>query len=383
MALYFRKSVRVGPFRFNLSKSGVGVSAGIPGFRVGTGPRGHYVHAGMGGVYYRRSLSAAPARGRSARPSAVELAPSRQLSSTEIETDPTVGPHVEIDSGSAFAMADETAQELLDELSAKQRVRRTAPGVSVILLLAGLYLALGADIIPLILPLWATAVVWLILSQWDALRRTTVIMYDLTPEASGLFEQLVEGLTSVGSAQRLWHIAGTADVYDPKYHAGASSNVRRTRTEVKTALPPQLTCNIDVPSIAVGRQTLYFFPDRMLVFDSEGVGAVPYQELVARRDTTRFIESEAVSDDAKVVAHTWRYVNKSGGPDLRFNGNHQIPICMYETLHLTSAGGLNELLYASRVGAADSFVRALLKARREVRMARAQSPHSQVGPKRR
>lgn len=37
MGLYLRKSVRVGPLRFNLSKGGVGVSAGIKGFRVGTG----------------------------------------------------------------------------------------------------------------------------------------------------------------------------------------------------------------------------------------------------------------------------------------------------------------------------------------------------------
>ncbi|MFQ2071491.1 DUF4236 domain-containing protein [Aeromonas veronii] len=57
MGLYLRKSVSVGPFRFNLSKSGVGVSAGVKGLRIGTGPRGNYVHIGMGGLYYRKSLS--------------------------------------------------------------------------------------------------------------------------------------------------------------------------------------------------------------------------------------------------------------------------------------------------------------------------------------
>lgn len=40
MAIYLRKSIRVGSLRFNLSKSGVGVSAGIKGFRVGTGQGG-------------------------------------------------------------------------------------------------------------------------------------------------------------------------------------------------------------------------------------------------------------------------------------------------------------------------------------------------------
>ena len=32
--------------------------------RIGTGPRGNYIHAGMGGLYYRQTLMA-PKRGRS------------------------------------------------------------------------------------------------------------------------------------------------------------------------------------------------------------------------------------------------------------------------------------------------------------------------------
>jgi hypothetical protein len=46
MGFYIRKALRVGPLRFNLSKSGIGVSAGIRGLRLGTGPRGNYVHMG-------------------------------------------------------------------------------------------------------------------------------------------------------------------------------------------------------------------------------------------------------------------------------------------------------------------------------------------------
>lgn len=57
MGFYVKKSIRVGPMRFNLSKSGVGASIGIKGLRFGTGPRGNYIHIGAGGVYYRASLS--------------------------------------------------------------------------------------------------------------------------------------------------------------------------------------------------------------------------------------------------------------------------------------------------------------------------------------
>ena len=45
--------------RLNFSKSGLGLSLGVPGLHIGTGPRGRYVRAGVPGtgVYYRKSLN--------------------------------------------------------------------------------------------------------------------------------------------------------------------------------------------------------------------------------------------------------------------------------------------------------------------------------------
>ena len=62
MALYLKKSFRAGPLRFNLSKSGLGLSGGVTGARVGSGPRGSYVHGGRHGLYYRKHLSSGQSR---------------------------------------------------------------------------------------------------------------------------------------------------------------------------------------------------------------------------------------------------------------------------------------------------------------------------------
>ena len=54
MPFYLRKAFRFGPLRLNLSKRGVGVSAGVTGARVGIDATGReYVHAGRYGLYYR------------------------------------------------------------------------------------------------------------------------------------------------------------------------------------------------------------------------------------------------------------------------------------------------------------------------------------------
>jgi hypothetical protein len=54
MGFYFRMAFRVGPLRLNLSRCGLGVSAGVTGARVGIDATGReYVHAGRRGLYYR------------------------------------------------------------------------------------------------------------------------------------------------------------------------------------------------------------------------------------------------------------------------------------------------------------------------------------------
>lgn len=40
MGLRFRKSINLGPLRINLSKSGIGFSVGVKGFRVGRSAKG-------------------------------------------------------------------------------------------------------------------------------------------------------------------------------------------------------------------------------------------------------------------------------------------------------------------------------------------------------
>src|SRR6185437_720709 len=135
MGLYLRKSVRVGPLRFNLSKGGVGVSAGIKGFRVGTGPRGNYVHMGAGGIYYRATIPSGGPRPGPASPNG----PSRPVFGSppplpspnqSQNISHTHGPMVDIDSAEATTIVDSSSQALLDELNTKKKKWRFWPGTA-------------------------------------------------------------------------------------------------------------------------------------------------------------------------------------------------------------------------------------------------------------
>src|ERR1700761_5420662 len=106
MGFYFSKSVSVGPFRFNLSKSGVGISTGIKGFRIGTGPRGNYIQMGRGGVYFRQTLPGA------ARPHSIPQISTENSSDIKME---------EVGSGSVGNMVDSSSANLLNEINTKSK----------------------------------------------------------------------------------------------------------------------------------------------------------------------------------------------------------------------------------------------------------------------
>lgn len=61
MPLRFRKSINLGGgIRLNLSKKGIGMSAGVKGFRVGTGPRGTRMSVGIpgSGLSFQKNIGA-------------------------------------------------------------------------------------------------------------------------------------------------------------------------------------------------------------------------------------------------------------------------------------------------------------------------------------
>jgi hypothetical protein len=257
-------------------------------------------------------------------------------------------------------MVDSTAQELVEEINKKLAVQRLTP-----LALAAAAIALVA--LPLLsspgwaYALWAVLVpVLLLLARYrDILAKSVVILYDIDSELLEVYGKLHDGIHQLGSSARAWHISQSAVIHDRKYHAGASTSIKRSSVSFSSRRLPSIKTNVEIPVLPAGRQLLAFTPERLLVFDGQRAGAVPYSQLSIQVSQTRFIEEQGVPADAQVVGQTWKYVNKKGGPDRRFKDNRQLPIVIYEETHLTSPSGLNELFNFSKVGASSPFVDAI------------------------
>lgn len=352
MGFYLRKSISVGPLRFNLSSSGIGVSAGIKGLRFGVGPRGNYIHMGRGGIYYRATL---PPSKPSQRPNIQpDFPPPSQIPPG------THAPLEDIESADVSQIVDSSSRELLDEINRKRAKMRLWPAIAIgSAIILGLGFSSNWPTWLLIALLVAGSIGIYVAYSRDALEKTVVLFYDFDAHLEATYAQLHSAASQLASCSAAWHIEASGKVHDRKYHAGAGNLVRRKRTSIKKAEPPYVKTNIETISIGVGRQTLHFFPDRVLVYDENGVGAVAYSELRIDVSKTQFIEDDPVPRDAEVVGRTWQYVNKSGGPDRRFKENKELPVCRYEEIALSSASGLNEVLQLSRCGSGSEFAKSI------------------------
>lgn len=351
MRFYIRKAIRVGPLRFNLSKSGVGVSAGVKGLRFGTGPRGNYVHMGVGGLYYRKTLPSGSIDGNQK-----SHTPELSQSNDEIGHEPLI----EIESEHITRMVDSSSADLVAEMNEKRKMVRIWP---FILSLGGILTFIAfksseTSILGLVLAI-ATVTLSIFASIMDSLRKTTVLFFELGPEIDALYQKLHDSFSQLSSSSNKWHVEAEGAVKDRKRNAGATSLIKRTVISLGIGNPPFVKTNVSVPSIPVGKQTLYFFPDKVLIFEPNGVGAVSYLNLRVSVESTRFIEDGSVPRDAKIVDRTWKYVNKRGGPDKRFKDNRELPIALYEDLNFTSDTGLNERIEISRVGFGNDFASAI------------------------
>jgi hypothetical protein len=373
MGFYFRKAFSFGPLRLNLSKSGAGVSVGVKGARIGVTPGGRaYVHAGRGGFYFRQQIGSV---GLSAPPTlpAAPRSPAHLPSPQPSRPSPsstTAGPVERIESADTTQLRDASQAELVAEL---QRVRRRIPRTA--LVAGGFILAvaggawLGAsDTIRLPVPGWVLAALVLaggtVAASLKARRSDTSygvarLTFNLDVEASKRIEALNAALRDLAACRRLWSIDTRRHTGDWKRNAGAQNLVTRNSITPSERPPRGVESNLPILRLPAGHQTLYFFPNALMVYDRRGIGVVPYGRILAEASTVRFTEGERLAGDCRVVGKTWQYVNKNGGPDRRFNHNRELPIVEYGGLSLKSDSGLNELFHASRSVAVEGVVRAI------------------------
>ena len=284
MGRSFRRSLKFGPLRVNVSKSGVGVSAGVRGARVAVGPRGTYVSFGVGGFRYQQKLSDSKRRGAGGAP---------PMPGPNVPASPISG---EIVTASAEALAQVAPDAALEEV--RKRITRTnlfklyawaAGFVSLWMIASSLFL------------LWLVTVVvaGVVLYRWDRERRTARIFYDVdNEEIVGRLALCNAAGESLAKARALWRVHSSASTTQQKYHAGANTLIQRHPTRCVAGSLKGIELNIEPWAITVGAQEFLLLPDRLVVREGKHLAGVPYEWLSPAQIRAYVIADNKLAENA-------------------------------------------------------------------------------------
>lgn len=342
----FRKSISLGGgTRLNFSKSGVGISTGFKGFRISSGPRGSFISLGSNGIFYRQKISGGGRTTTSQRythpPHSSQPSPGNAI--------PTAG---------VDQLVDQTAGDLLDKINEPLSKSSFLGLIATLLVILCLVWIVVSPILFPIFLLFSIAV-FAYYYRYEKQNKTYPLFFELDPIEMDRWTRLTQAASWLAKPHRIWRVDAHMYTDDWKRQAGASELINRVAARMAAETPPFLKTNILPNVLSAGNQTFAFLPDRLYVFDGQRYGAVAYSDLRIGIGTTRFIEEEGVPRDSRVVDHTWRYVNKDGSPDRRFNGNIQIPIVEYGIVRLWTAMGMNIVLQVSSVASIEQFRNAM------------------------
>jgi len=228
------------------------------------GPHRAAVHVARGGPLYRASAQA-----RGAPPRATPSSRARRGTSR-----PAPRPEPP-------AMHDSSADALLRALNRAYK-RRPVLGIvlGAILALALVEgLALGAGVAATVLFGSLALVAVVIVGRREVEHYSEAVEYVLDDHVTHAYRRLVAGFNRLRAAGPVWHLG--------RRTADGGRRRRRRLIVPQLALPPRVRCNIRVPALRAGRQTLYFFPDRLLVYEPQMAWGVAYRDLKVKAGDVR------------------------------------------------------------------------------------------------
>ena len=342
MGFSVRRRKNFGPFALNFSTKGIGISTGITGARVSIGPRGTFVNLGRQGFYYRKKIGGFSERTRN------QNVPKEKLAQ-EIDQN-------RIESADIKGFQNSSSDNLLKEIKEKNALAknsRVSLGLSVALFIIALLASSPAWLNLVIIML--SIVSYSFFFKKDTEKKIVTVIYELDKDIELAFEKMNNGFKEFGKTAKIWRIETQQATSDWKRHSGASNLVNRKNFQILNELPPFFDSNVIPYGFKIDNKQYYFFPDKILIYQGKDAGTAPYSELKINTNVTRFIEGDGVPEDTEVVGHNWKYLNRDGGPDRRFNNNYQIPIVLYSEIDLITSSGINLKFQASDRKAGENF----------------------------
>lgn len=167
---------------------------------------------------------------------------------------------------------------------------------------------------------------------------------DFSEDMEAEYKSLVKSFESLTQSSKIWDVTGAYNEDTRKTRSAASTVIKKNETKIGFKQLPDIKSKYQAMYFKnLNGADVYIYPNFIIMYEKNGkFGVIDFSELDFKVMRTRFIETEVVPKDSKIIDKTWAKVNKNGTPDKRFKGNYQIPVVAYGDILMKTQTGMNE-----------------------------------------
>lgn len=359
MAWSYRKRIKIIPrVHLNFSKNGISTSIGVRGANITFSPSGTYLNTGIPGtgIYNRSKISF-----EKNNPTPTSIVPflndqPNNIFSAEIHTLTSEGMEGVKE---AIFLAQKQRNDLqkdLAQIKSSLSNSKVKLGLSYIFLYGLLFNSISKKIIADI-----QAKRDAILEIERQLESCYVnVAVDLNSNDEWQYEQLVESFKKMCKSAKIWDV--TASIFQDTKITRTSTSKLVVKKEVRFGIKevPDIKSQLEPLWLNnINGADLFIFPSFVVMYSSASQFAViEIEKIDLQHDSVRFVETETIPSDSKIIDKTWARINENGTPDRRFRNNYQIPVVQYGELIFRSKTGINEAYYVSNYEYSRDFAKA-------------------------
>jgi hypothetical protein len=366
MALKFRRRIRVLPgFTVNLSKSGLSATVGIRGASINLGKRGNYLNVGIPGtgIYDRikiggKRVGSIPGQLEDGPAPTMDRTPKITPLGHEEREIKSFNPEL-LTSEGLFGLKESIlhAQREKEELRQESKAARRSKTWALTWVVFSHVLVFGI-FINSIREAYKRKVAEAASAEADLNNYKLSIAFDFDKEILNDYITMRKAFERLSASESIWDITTERSTDKVKERTTANKSLDRTRvTFGQGSLSLIDTKEAPFRLENANGGDLLIYPQFALILDKKGkeFGVLDLREMEIHHRFIRFIETEVVPSDSKVVGRSWKYSNKDGSRDKRFKDNYQIPEVEYSELRFRSQTGLNECYECSNAQAGAAF----------------------------
>ncbi len=152
------------------------------------------------------------------------------------------------------------------------------------------------------------------------------------------YERLFEAWKLFFQSQKTYWVTYEQPEMYPKTNAGRSFALGKKNAKFRAKLPRYIKSASKHFTISAKGHSFIFFPGLLIIVLHGKIYAIKNCKIHIKQWTMDYPELNFAPKDALISGYTWKYANKNGSPDRRYNNNFSVPICKYGLAEIEADG---------------------------------------------